>query len=383
MAIEIIKERIKKFKILLITILLLLIRTQGINAADLHVHDVLARTIVEKLSRQYNINLIGSEKLKGNIDVTLRNLSADEIIKTIANNKNCHYIKVGGKGYIIEAKEKLTKHIIIVEPKNISAEDLKNALLAIIDKGDINIVPGQNKLVINASINDEAAIETMLKVVDKKVEQVNLEVCVIALHKNKNREVGTNWAWENESVDGNISFKKAIKAPLHLHAQPSFSALNQMGNAKIIARPNIMARNGSKAHILIGDRVPVLVETSKDKESKPTIEYEDAGISLSYTPFITKEGLIDATIKAGVSTPHLVPEIKAYRITTREAETHVQLRDGETLIIGGLMDMRDEEVHKSIPILGKIPILKYLFSHRVKHNESVELVIILKGTIQK
>lgn len=147
----------------------------------------------------------------------------------------------------------------------------------------------------------------------------------------------------------------------------------------LIARPSIMALNGEEAKILIGDRIPVLEEVKDGTESRTTTRYEEAGIRLTCTPYVTEDKGIEATIHAEVSSPALVSEMKAYRITTREAHTKVHLQSGDVLVIGGLMDNREGKQFSKIPILGDIPLLGKLFQHARRTKDSVELCIFVKA----
>ena len=85
----------------------------------------------------------------------------------------------------------------------------------------------------------------------------------------------------------------------------------------------------------------MLEEVKDGTESRITTRYEEAGIRLTCTPFVTEDNSIEADIHAEVSSPAMVSELKAYRITTREAHTRVHLQPGEILVIGGLMDNRE------------------------------------------
>ena len=91
--------------------------------------------------------------------------------------------------------------------------------------------------------------------------------------------------------------------------------------------------------------------------------------------------IIDTSIRAEVSSPIMVSEMKSYKITTRQAQTRVRLQPGEVLVIGGLMDNRDQKQIEKIPILGDIPLLGKLFRHSRKTKDSVEMVILVKATV--
>lgn len=355
----------------------------NINAIDLCIHDVDARGLVETICRSYSLNIIGTEKLKGNIDINVENKMPENIIEDIVREKGYYLIKDKNNYYVEKNDDKAQLNITVLEPRFIPAEELKEALKVIYAEDQMNIIKPNNKLIIKGNKVQEKMTKDIVNLVDIPVKQVNVEVYVVALQKGKQLEKGVEWEWTNNKIENEITFKKALKAPFKISGQANLSLIDNKNIATIIAKPNIVAQNAAQAHILIGDRIPVIVEHENGNNVKMSVEYEEAGISLLYTPYITKEGTIDTKIKAAVSTPHLVPEIKAYRITTREAETRVNLKDGEMLVIGGLMDRREEEVNNKIPILGDIPILGNLFSHKLKNKEDVELLIVLKGTIEK
>ena len=89
--------------------------------------------------------------------------------------------------------------------------------------------------------------------------------------------------------------------------------MESSGKAVLIAKPSIMALNGETAHILIGERIPVIEEAEVNGERKRSTRYEEVGIKLNYTPIITANGGVDAKIHAEVSTPIMVSEMKAYK----------------------------------------------------------------------
>lgn len=367
----------------LFLLLLLINAAFNLEAIDLCVHNTNARNLVEVLSRQYALNIMGTEKLAGEIDVNVENKDVAEVIRKIVEEKG-YYLVEEKDIYYIEKNDELAKTSIkIFEPKFVPANELKTAL-ELIYKGDqIHISPENNQIIVCGNKVQSYQAEQILEEIDRPVKQVNVEVYVVAVNNSNEHETGVKWEWENEKMSDNLTFKRALKNPFKIKGESSLKLSDNKSQATIIAKPNIIARNGAQAKILIGDRIPVIVEHENAKETKSSVEYEEAGISLLYTPYITAQGTIDTTLKAAISTPHLVPEMKAYRITTREAQTRVNLQDGEMLIIGGLMDRRKEVLEHKVPILGDIPILGKLFSHKLENKENTELFIVLKGTIEK
>ena len=108
-----------------------------------------------------------------------------------------------------------------------------------------------------------------------------------------------------------------------------------------------------------------------------TTEYVDAGIKLTYTPLVSEDDMITSAVHTEVSTPTLVSEIKNYKITSRTADTYVRMRNGETLIIGGLINEEEQKNIQKIPFLSNIPILGELFKNRSTTKNKTEVMMIL------
>ena len=276
-----------------------------------------------------------------------------------------------------------------------------------------------NSLILYGTLYEAKRIQQLLDELDVPYQQVSLEAEVVAVNKEKSKDLGIEWSWEATpqyaeytpaktevvtDADGNpldLHVTEPAKAerknnkgviqfgrnpegyPYEFYYQSKINALASSGNAKVLAKPKVTTINGKQAQLLIGDRIPVLVETVENGITKTTIEYVDAGIKLSYTPRINTDGLITVDVRTEVSSPTLVAEMKAYRITTREADTTVRLKDGETMVIGGLIGSADSETKKAVPFLSDLPILGALFKNLSKSKTETEVVIFLTPRIVK
>lgn len=276
-----------------------------------------------------------------------------------------------------------------------------------------------NSLVLYGTAVEAAKIQALLDELDVPYQQVSLEAEVVAINKEKSKDLGIEWSWEatpqtaehtaaktevvydkagnpvgthiteaatvtRKSNSGVIQFGRNPEGyPYEFYYQAKINALISNGNAKVLAKPKVSTLNGKQAQILIGDRIPVLVEKVENGETKTTTEYVDAGIKLVYTPRINTDGLITVDVRTEVSSPTLVSEMKAYKITTREAETTVRLKDGETMVIGGLIGSTESEAKKAVPFFSDIPILGALFKNQSKSKSETEVVIFLTPRIVK
>ena len=167
--------------------------------------------------------------------------------------------------------------------------------------------------------------------------------------------------------------------------QATVRAIAQAGKTEVLSRPSILARNNQQATITVGQSVPLVTSVSYNGlNGTPVsaISYQSVGIILRVTPFINSSGMVEmivspqisqlsdqsVTVSAGVSAPV---------IDLRSADTVVVTPDGQTVIIGGLMQNQKTQTDSKVPLLGDIPLLGNLFKRRVKANTKTELMIFL------
>ena len=252
------------------------------------------------------------------------------------------------------------------------------------------VLSEQNEVIMHLTSGEKRRVETLIKAIDKEPKQVQLEATVIAMEQSYAKEQGIRWSWlsltghgeDKTNSYGAVTFGKTPGGDAYkFFIKPELSLMESSGKAALIAKPSIMALNGETAHILIGERIPVIEESEVNGERKRSTRYEEVGIKLNYTPIITADGGVDAKIHAEVSTPIMVSEMKAYKISTRQAHTRVKLQPGEVLVIGGLMDNRDQHQIQKVPILGDIPLLGKLFRHSRKTKDSIEMLILVRAIV--
>jgi type II secretory pathway component GspD/PulD (secretin) len=165
--------------------------------------------------------------------------------------------------------------------------------------------------------------------------------------------------------------------------------LQTLGKSKIIASPSIAVVNNQEAKIHIGERRAYVTTTTTTGTTTSTVSEEvtfvDVGVSLSVTPMINEDGYITMKVKPEISSvvDNIITSSKntVPIIDTSTAETTVIAKDGATIIIGGLGREEKTESSEQVPILGKIPILGFLFRNKTQRVERVELVIMLTPII--
>jgi len=173
-----------------------------------------------------------------------------------------------------------------------------------------------------------------------------------------------------------------------LNLGATLQALESRGVVEVLAEPNVMATNGKQASFLAGGEypIPVVQGTASGGAGAVTIQFKEFGVRLNFVPTITARGTIRLQVAPEVSTLDFsnAVEIGGFDVpglSTRKMKTEVELSDGQSFAISGLLDNRDTEAYEKIPLIGDIPILGKLFRSMQKTRTNTELIVIVTPEI--
>lgn len=289
--------------------------------------------------------------------------------------------------------------------------------------GNLTVDKATNSLLFYGTASEAQKIRVVLDQIDIPYEQVSLEAQVMSINKTDSKNLGIEWEWSkapqyyeeytpekinidattgkitsiepaeitkrassfNEGTTGGIiSFGRSPDGlPYEFYYAAKINALINNGKANILSKPKITTINGKEATINIGGEVPIPTLTVSDNTTTTTYEYKETGIILKYTPRVNDDGYITAKIHTEVSTPTYDADAKAYRFNKRSADTQVRLKDGETMVIGGLIGSDESKVMSKIPFLGDLPILGRFFSNVNNSKNESEVIIFVTARIVK
>ena len=265
-----------------------------------------------------------------------------------------------------------------------------------------------NTLLFYGTESEALAVREIISALDVNPQQVSLEARVVAVSKEAAKQLGIEWSWSSlpqyprveyerggggriverntgtggTSAPGIIRFGRGPAGiPYEFYYSAAIRVLITDGRAKMLARPNVTTVQGREAVINIGAEVPVPRTTTSNQVTTSAIDYREAGIILRYTPRVTADRSIVARVHTEVSTPVYVEDLKAYRFQKRSANTTVRLRDGETMVIGGLIDSDESRSLSKIPFLGDLPILGAFFRSVRTSKTETELMIFLTAHV--
>ena len=407
----------KAYLVLITLLLSLFISSVGLanpSTFDFNFIDEEVSVILHTLAKFNHVDMVIDDSIKGKMTIKLNDVNFDTALHLITTAKGLSYRQVGNS-FIIESADMGATEVFKL--RYTRAVDIKKTLEPIAGslKVKMEIDDISNSLIITGPPAGNARIQGILKEIDILQQQVTLEAKVVAINKSNIKDLGVEWSWDltPQTADydvtlpvydgttgrlttpgkvevtrdvnkGVIQFGKGPEGfPYEFYYQAKINALISNGNAKILASPKVMTINGKEARVLIGDRIPVLTEKTDNGKTTSTVEYIDAGIKLTYTPSITADGTITAKVRTEVSTPTLVADIKNYRITTREAESNVCMKDGETMVIAGLIGSEESKSNTKVPFLGDLPLLGALFKSEHNNKSETEVVIFLTARLNK
>ena len=161
-------------------------------------------------------------------------------------------------------------------------------------------------------------------------------------------------------------------------------ALQAEGRLEVLSRPSILVQDNQEANITVGERVPTVqdVVVSGVGNVTPSVTYEEVGIILDVKPIINPDGFVNMSIQPeisaiGSSSVPIATGVTLPTFTERKADTSVTVKDGETIIIGGLITSRTNDGETKVPIAGDIPLLGNLFRATRRNTVKTELLIVL------
>lgn len=300
--------------------------------------------------------------------------------------------------------------------------------------GAINITADKatNALIIVASPSDYQNLLQVIKQLDRRRRQVYVEAMIVEASMDKLRELGSKWRFmarsqgepiaiggfgtldpsaiqsviyglEGVTLGGMGNFLKVPVITTDKDGNPTvteltipgFAALFSLNEFKdavnVLSTPQILTSDNKEAEIVVGENVPFISKRERDLTTTGTvlssIERKDVGITLKITPQITEGDYVKLDIYQEISSLKQESENILINIgpttTKRSTKTSVVVKDRETVVIGGLMQERDEENLTKVPVLGDIPLLGWLFKHKSTSKKKTNLLVFLTPHIVK
>jgi len=268
--------------------------------------------------------------------------------------------------------------------------------------GPVTIVPDEltNSLLIRASQVDFEVLRQGVEQLDIRPLQVLIEVMIVEARHDRSFSFGSDLFLPPQSLDKGNGTGDATSAGgglgdlvIHLmnlgHGEidATLRAAASKGDVQIVSRPVLLASNNTEARLLVGSQRPFVQVSRSLPTDTPTrdqvVQYRDVGTRLTIRPTINQDGYVSLIVQQEVNAATSEVQFDAPVISTREAVTQVLVKDGQTIVLGGLRDQQRERTQSGIPILSGIPIIGGLFGSADRRRTETELYLFLTPRILK
>jgi general secretion pathway protein D len=246
-----------------------------------------------------------------------------------------------------------------------------------------------NAVILTGTPDQISQAESMIRVIDVPVQSVLLDTEVLEVTDSGAKALGLDY---NQTTTDPITHifnqqaqilnnTNAGALPGSLALQSNIFLLVSKGLARVLAAPKILTQDGQPAYILTGDSLPIRVTTPTSVGGvgavSSQVEYINVGVNLEILPRITGPDGVDTGVYSQVSSVTGFTSSNDPQISTRQAQTRVNLREGQALVIGGLIQSRDIRNMQKIPILGDLPLVGALFRFYTETRQNTNLIITI------
>lgn len=272
--------------------------------------------------------------------------------------------------------------------------------------GELTLVPdaATNALLVRASRSDYALIQAVVQELDQRPLQVLIEVLVAEVRRDSRFAFGVGGAVPQQPIRGasNVTGVSAggvmgngplpdstlgdfvlrvLKTGGGVNFTATLSAAQARGQARILSRPVLLATNGEPAEILVGSQRPfVQVQRSlptQTAQRDQVVQYRDVGTRLSVRPTISADGFVALAVTQEVNQVTGEVQFDAPVISTRTVQTSLLVRDGQTIVLGGLADRQREAGRVGVPVLSRLPVLGALFGRTTHQSSETEFFLFI------
>jgi type II secretory pathway component GspD/PulD (secretin) len=359
-----------------------------------------AQELFTALAEKAGLRLVVDDTVSRRITVNILQKPARQILDDIVSAYGLSAADVGGVTMISEGIPRspssyLLSDITAIPTKYVDAANARN-LLPVFLQDYVKVNSEQNAVVLSAPTQVLEKFRQDIGQFDIPASQIVVDLLLVELTNTTVDQLGLSLTYHNgregpaiDPAAGTITYEAGgtvnsagviTQLPNQFFAR--LSALQQKGQARVRANPRIATVSGRQASIFVGQQryVATPIDTGGNGGSR---NYIDAGVNLAITPYTGGQGQILVDVNAEVSTLSAPdPATHLPEKSTRTAKTVVRVKDGQTIVIGGLVQQETRDVRTKVPVLGDIPILgPLLFQTKNVQTTQTELVLFITPRI--
>lgn len=362
---------------------------------NLNVKDAPLNKLLRTLAAESQKSVVFGSEVDGSVTVNVKDMTYEQAVDTVLKPTKFRAEHTSNATVVRSAKE--GKSFRVFHLSNVDVNPILKQVQDMAKDGTVTADPHTNTLFVTDSVENLVAIERMLATIDVPIKQVEVETAILELEDQTSTDIGFNFdsvihagRTATDKIASEISTKRispfdpGAAAPKGMFVGLTWQSvhgilglLNQNSKLTVLARPRVVALNDQEANILIGSKIGYKTTTVSTTGTVEDVKFLTVGTQLRIKPHITSLNDILMQIKPEVSDGSLDPVTRVPSEKTTSSETKVLAKDGQTVVIGGLLRDRTEKVESKVPILGDIPLLGFFFKGTTESVQKNEIVILL------
>ncbi|MHB1036962.1 MAG: secretin and TonB N-terminal domain-containing protein [Pirellulales bacterium] len=396
-------------------------RGAGDNRVSVNIQDADIREVLELVSEQGKLNILAGKSVQGKVSAVLNDVDIDTALRAILKSTGFVARREGSFIYVgtaqdFEDSERAVDQINtrVYRPNYVKAADLqalvtplltpKSGSVSVTAAAQVGIASDPDKVGGDTFGGGETVlvrdyeavlvqIDQIIEEIDQRPMQVAIEAMILSVTLNDENQFGIDFQLLRNKND--VRF--GMGSPLSDLAQVKFdtgglkfgfldsslgvflNALETIGDTNVIATPRLMCLNKQRAEILIGSELGYVSTTLTETSSSQKVEFLEVGAQLRLRPFISTDGLIRMEVHPELSTGAVTVD-QGFTLPNKETTqvtTNIMVRDGCTVIIGGLMREDLKTTSTQVPLFGSLPVVGALFRQKDESTERKEIVVLI------
>jgi type II secretory pathway component GspD/PulD (secretin) len=371
----------------------LLRTTISLTAQDANLSEIL-----KVMADRSSMNFVAGEGVqKAKISIILNKTPVSEAIDLIVRAAGLSYEIIGNSVLIGESgklKDEVGQSGYVIALNYADAEEVAG-MLADLSKS-IKVDKGGNRLIAYASPRVINEIERIVRSLDHPHTQVMLETRLIEVSVDEQNKYGIDWG-SLSPVQTSIGFpgsalaqgyllKGGTRGPLSLNLL--LDMLIQNGDARVLMNSKLTTTNNREATLHIGEKIPYVIQSYNSAAlagggANQQVQHEDVGVKIRMEPHVNEDAEITLNLEPEVSsiTGFKGPNSDLPLVKVRKTKTTVRVADGQTIFLAGLLSEEETVELRKLPILGQIPVLGSLFTHKLMVKRRTNLIIEIRPKI--
>ena len=364
---------------------------------SMNVEEADIRAVLRSISEFSGMNIVAGSEVKGPVTVLLHEVEWREALESILRMNDFvaveenSVIRVTTHKDAEQAAKTQALSTEIFEIKYARSEKLQNVISKLLtERGKAQADVRANALIVTDIPRVLVQMDSVIARLDRPTAQVLIESKIVEVDAKASQEIGVDWSVGNlnnplantrAGADVNIDVRNPAgsftfgRLQNGVSVEAKVSALEENNKANILSQPSVLISDNEEAVVLSGKRIPINV---LDKAGNLVTEFYDVAVKLTVTPHINPKNEVLMTLNPEVSELSGEATVSGgIIILTSEVNTTLLVKDGETVVIGGVIRSKDGLLERRVPLLHAIPLFGRLFSYSAKTLDKTEILVFV------